>query len=133
MSLVILELKLEICLKKNLNNFIMTNWDKIKTFLDKTPRPIKWMFTRVGRIMTLSVIAGALFMTSQLPNISYDANATLFYISVAIAIYPIIAGLWYITNGLIINPFIMLVGEEPKNKTLNKIVKFIRKWQLKIH
>jgi hypothetical protein len=83
----------------------MKNWDKIKAFFDKTPRPIKWMFTRVGRIMTLSVIAGSLFMTSQLPNISYDANATLFYISVAIAIYPIIAGLWYITNGLILKPF----------------------------
>lgn len=110
----------------------MKNWDKIKAFFDKTPRPIKWMFTRVGRIMTLSVIAGSLFMTSQLPSISYTANEVLYWLSIAIAIYPIIAGLWYIANGLIINPFIMIVGEDPKNKTLNKIVKFIRKWQFKI-
>lgn len=111
----------------------MKNWDKIKAFFDKTPRPIKWMFTRVGRIMTLSVIAGSLFMTSQLPSISYTANEVLYWLSVAIAAYPIIAGLWYIANGLILNPFIMIVGENPKNKTLNKIVKFIRKWQIKIH
>lgn len=110
----------------------MKNWDKIKAFFDKTPRPIKWMFTRVGRIMTLSVIAGSLFMTSQLPSISYTANEVLYWLSIAIAIYPIIAGLWYIANGLILNPFIMIVGEDPKNKTLNKIVKFIRKWQFKI-
>ena len=110
----------------------MKNWDKIKAFFDKTPRPIKWMFTRVGRIMTLSVIAGSLFMTSQLPSISYTANEVLYWLSVAIAAYPLIAGLWYIANGLIFNPFIMIVGEDPKNKTLNKIVKFIRKWQFKI-
>tara|TARA_R110000868_G_scaffold203969_8_gene451966 strand:- start:4015 stop:4350 length:336 start_codon:yes stop_codon:yes gene_type:complete len=111
----------------------MTKWEKIKAFFDKTPRPIKWMFTRVGRIMTLSVIAAIVFWCSQIPSISYDANAVLFYLSIAIAGYPIIAGMWYIANGIIINPFIMLVGEDPKNKTINKIVKFIRKWQLKIH
>ena len=111
----------------------MTKWEKFKAFLDKTPRPIKWMFTRVGRIMVLSVIAGAIFMTSQLPSISYTANEVLFYLAIAFATYPVIAGLWYIANGLILNPFIMIVGEDPKNKTLNKIVKFIRKWQLKIH
>ena len=110
-----------------------TKWEKIKEFFDKTPRPIKWMFTRVGRIMTLSVIAAIVFTISQLPTIGYDANEVLFYLAIAIATYPIIAGLWYITNGVIINPFIMLVGEEPKNKTLNKILKWIRKWQLKIH
>ena len=104
-----------------------------KEFIDKIPRPIKWTFTRVGRIMTLSVLSGSIFMTSQLPSISYQANEVLFWISVVLSIYPIIAGLWYITNGLIINPFIMIVGENPKNKTLNKVVKWIRKWQLKIH
>ncbi len=111
----------------------MTNWEKIKAFFDKTPRPIKWMFTRVGRIMTLSVIAAIVFWCSQIPSISYTANEVLFYLSIAIAAYPIIAGLWYIANGLILNPFIMLVGEDPKNKTLNKIVKWVRKMQFKIH
>ncbi len=110
-----------------------TKWEKFKELLDKTPRPIKWMFTRVGRIMTLSVIAAIFFWCSQIPSISYSANAGLFYTSIAVAAYPIIAGLWYISNGLILNPFIMIVGEDPKNKVLNKIVKFIRKWQLKIH
>lgn len=104
-----------------------------KEFVDKIPRPIKWTFTRVGRIMTLSTLAAIFFMTSQIQSISYLANEVLFWISVVLATYPIIAGLWYILNGLIINPFIMLVGEEPKNKNLNRFVKWIRKWQLKIH
>ena len=85
----------------------MRNWEKIKAFFDRTPRPIKWMFTRVGRIMTLSVISGAIFMTSQLESISIRTNNILFYISVTLAVYPLLAGLWYIANGLIINPFIM--------------------------
>lgn len=110
----------------------MRNWEKIKAFFDRTPRPIKWMFTRVGRIMTLSVISGAIFMTSQLESISIRTNNILFYISVTLAVYPLLAGLWYIANGLIINPFIMLVGEDPKNKTINRLVKWIRKWQFKI-
>ena len=110
-----------------------TKWQKFLDLLDRTPRQIKWMFTRVGRIIVLSVIAGSLFMTSQIPSISYAAHDWLFWSSVVLAVYPVIAGLWYIAIGLILNPFIMVVGEDPKNKVLNKIVKFIRKMQFKIH
>ena len=111
----------------------MSNIEKIKQFFDKTPRPIKWMFTRVGRIMVLGLLAGIIFSISQIPTISYTANQVLYWISIALAAYPITAGLWYIVNGLILNAFIMIVGEEPKNKVLNDIVKFIRKMQFKIH
>jgi len=111
----------------------LTKWEKVKAFFDKTPRPIKWMFTRVGRIMTLSVIAGIIFWISQIPSLTYAANAALFYVAIFFATYPVVAGLWYIVNALVINPLIMAVGENPKNKTLRKIVHWIRKWQLKIH
>jgi len=109
----------------------MLNW-KNSSFWNKVPKPIKWMFTRVGRVMVLGVLAGIVFSISQIPSISYDANAVLFYSSMALAIYPLLAGLWYILNGLILNPFIMLTGEDPKNKVLNRIVKLIRKMQFKI-
>lgn len=104
--------------------------EKILKILDKTPRPIKWMFTRVGRIMTLSFLTLITFSISQLDSVSYDANAVLFYISIALFIYPLLAGLWYILNGLIINPIIMIMGDNPK---FTKFIAFVRKIQFKIH